>query len=775
MPGRASWIAKLGGVVPIWFDAPPSRPVGAIGMTADIEWGSRGLQRLRLYPLYIALRAADRLARPWAQSALPPAPAWKPGVTVVIPERDAPTLLAQALASVRASLAVLGEPAQIVVVANGAPRERYAALAREAGEIEWIHRETPLGFSQAVLKGVARARYDWTFLMNNDVVVAREALPALAAQRAGDVFAIGAQIDQRSANGRREETGFTDWYVDASGIRLYHAQPMDNGVRSMLCASGGATLFHTATLLRFVGDARAYDPFYWEDAEWSVRAWREGREVRFCPLAHASHRHRATTGRFYSAEEIERIVERNRMLFDARNAASDEPAATLMRRICGLPYASQRDLARPSVALGVFRRRLTARRSSGPLPPPRLVPSTQDGVAIVASRSYSYTMRAAAGRAPERPRAIVVSPFAVYPPKHGGARRSAGLIDGLRDDFDIVLLSDEASLYNPLSFAHFEGLSGVELVERPRVPDASVDFGERVRRHCHAGLRNALRGAITRHRPAVVHVEHAELASLVAERAPGPRWVLGLHDAVHASDFAQAMDARDFAGQVARYDAVTVCSAEDAALVQHPRTVCVPNGTSLALADYRPSTSSRLLFLGPFRYRPNLDGIRTFLRDVWPAIRAEVPSASVRILGGDGAPALAASDPLFAQDGVEVMAHRDDVAEQLAQCAATLNPLTGIRGSALKLVESLTAGRICISTEEGARGFLDQGLAALVTVSDVAAMAAPAIALLSDPKRRQLQEVPDAAVLGRYQWGTLAKLQRDLWQSLLRQAPGSGQ
>lgn len=744
-------------------------------MTTDMAWGSRGLQRLRLYPLYIALRAADRLAGPRAQTVLPSAAAWKPGITVVIPERDAPALLAQALGSVRASLGALGEPAQIVVVANGASRERYAALAREVGEIEWIHHESPLGFSEAVSKGIARARYDWTFLMNNDVVVAREALPALAMQRGSGVFAIGAQIDQRSENDRREETGFTDWYVDTSGIRLYHAQPKDDGVRPMLCASGGATLFHTATLLRFVRDARVYDPFYWEDAEWSVRAWREGREVRFCPLARASHRRRATTGRFYAAEEIERIVERNRLLFDARNAASDEPAAALMRRICDLPYASQRDLTRPSVALGVFRRRFAARRSLGPLPAPRLVPSTQGGVAIVASRSYSYSMRGAAGRATERPCAIVVSPFAVYPPKHGGARRSAGLIDGLRDDFDIVLLSDEASLYNPLSFAHFEGLSGVELVERPRAPDSAADLGERVRRHCHTGLRNALRGAIARHRPAVVHVEHAELASLVAERTPGPRWVLGLHDAVLPSDFAHATDARHFASQVARYDAVSVCSTEDAALVQHPRIVCIPNGTSLAISDYRSSSSSRLLFLGPFRYRPNLDGILAFLRDAWPAIRSAVPRASLRILGGDDAPALAATEPLFAQGGVEVMSHRDDVSEQLAQCAATLNPLTGIRGSALKLVESLTAGRICISTAEGARGFLHQGLAALVIVPDVAAMAAPAIAFLSDRKRRHLQEVPDAAVLGRYQWGTLAKLQRGLWQSLLRQAEGSGQ
>ena len=87
--------------------------------------------------------------------------------------------------------------------------------------------------------------------------------------------------------------------------------------------------------------------------------------------------------------------------------------------------------------------------------------------------------------------------------------------------------------------------------------------------------------------------------------------------------------------------------------------------------------------------------------------------------------------PILGQPGVDVVGHRDDVAAALRQCTLTINPLTGIRGSALKLVESLTAGRVCVGTHESARGFADAGFAGLVTVPDVAAMAAPIIALLT--------------------------------------------
>ena len=86
---------------------------------------------------------------------------------------------------------------------------------------------------------------------------------------------------------------------------------------------------------------------------------------------------------------------------------------------------------------------------------------------------------------------------------------------------------------------------------------------------------------------------------------------------------------------VARYDALTVCSDEDRALVAHPRVVCVANGATVRGIAYRPSRVAALLFVGPFRYRPNREGIVRFLREAWPRVREAVPEATLTILGGD--------------------------------------------------------------------------------------------------------------------------------------------
>lgn len=737
-------------------------------------WGTSWRQRLRLAPLALAIAAADRLA-PFARARrTAPAQPWAPGITAIIPERDAAPMLEANLAALAAALDRVDEPRQIVVVANGAPRSAYDGVAARFPGVEWVHSDAPLPFAEAIARGLACARHAGAYLLNNDMTLAPDALAELVRWRAPDVFALASQILQVSADGRREETGFTDWYADRGGVHLYHAPvPATAEPVPHLCASGGAALFRTAPLAAYVRDARCYDPFYWEDAEWGLRAWRDGWRVLFCPASRATHMHRATTARFYAPAEVERIVERNRWLFDARHGASGLPAAWLMARACDLPYASQRELARPRQAVGVFRQRL-ARRRANPPPPPRL--STPDDAAVVlVASSYSYRLRAP-DPARARRRLLVVSPFAVLPPRHGGARRVAEFLRGLAPDFDVALVTDEASLYDARSFAGFAGLAAVHLVQRTERAAAAepADVAQRMRTHCHADLAAAVDAALATFRPDVVQVEYAELAPLVRRRAPGACWVLDLHDAYGRGDFAAAADADAFAHDLAQYDALVVCSEEDRALLAHPRIACVPNGSRATSAAYAPSTGTRVLFVGPFRYGANRDGIARFLRDAWPAIRARVPQATLLVLAGDEHPEFTRGDPLFAQDGVTVCGHRDDVPALLADCALTVNPQLAIRGSAVKLVESLAAGRVCVSTGAGARGFATGAPPALVTVADVAAMAGPVADLLADPVRRHALEAPVAGALAAFAWERSVALQKSLYDALLRERGGRG-
>ena len=738
-------------------------------------WGTHWRQRFRLAPLYLSLRIADRVRTRRPSNAFSDRHTrrqstvndWAPGISVVIPERDSPQLLAEALTSLLAAIANIDEPSQVIVVASGAPRQRYASICARFQGIELIHCDAPLSFGEAISRGLARARHDWTYLMNNDMMLEPNALAELLPRRATEVFSISSQIFQRNEAGRREETGFTDWYIDRSGLRVFHAPPIDDhNVSEHLAGSGGATLYRTRVLAHYAAQSRCYDPFYWEDIEWGVRAWRDGLAVLFCPTSHGLHRHRATTSRFYSADELDRIVERNRFLFDARHRATPFGIEWLMNRICDLPYDSQREMAAASIAASTFRSRLRTNRSPDVPRPPILADPRQDSVEIAAS-SFSYRLRRFDATS-ARQRLLLVTPFAVFPPRHGGARRIAGLLAHLRRDYDVVLVSDEAMLYDSRSFAFFRDLCAVHLVWRvdEAVSDTAQSLDERARAHTHAALRGCVRRALEAYRPTIVQIEYAELAELIDLRHERERWLLGLHDAVDESDFSSPQAARRFAEVLQRFDSVTVCSAEDATLVAHRATTCVPNASSIALGDYRPSDSSQIVFMGPFRYRQNLHGIRAFLRDAFPVIVSSVPSVTLRILGGENAREIARTDPLFAQADVEVLDHRDDVSEMLARCALTINPLSGIRGSSIKVIESLTAGRICVSTLDGARGFVDCGVEGLIVADDVPSMIEPIIELLRDCTKRHRLEMPDEAKLAPYQWAHSAALQRALYDRL---------
>jgi len=729
-------------------------------------WGDSLRQRLRLAPLYCALIAADSMARvlPRGRKRVPKP--WCAGVSVIIPDRGGGEMLDEALASVDRARDHVSEPVEIIVVGNGVPGSAYDALVRSHREVRVVHSETPLGFSEAVTRGLAHARHDWTWLMNNDVTLEPQALARALAGRADDVFAIGVQIHQRDAAGRREETGFVDWHVDAYGVRAFHALP--EGLTTMtpaLAASGGAALFRTALLARYARESRTYDPFYWEDIEWGVRAWQDGFRVLFCPNASVRHRHRATTARYYSPSELERIVERNRLLFDARAGATSHQRTFLMERVCDLPYSSQRELAHPRVALQVLRRRSRSRASPLPLKAPAL-DTPGERATELASLSYSYRLRPRDAR---RPCVLIVTPFVAFPPRHGGARRIAGLVRELARDHDIVVVTDEASQHDARSLAYFDGLAAVHLVQRREAQSAVgvPPLEARMRTHCHPLLERTVGEALARYRPDIVQIEYAELAGLVRRRSSEQLWVLGLHDACTRSDFAEPAAAGDFFDTLLpRYDAVTVCSTEDAALVAHPRVVCVPNGSSVPLGDYRPSMDAELLFMGPFRYAPNLEGVRRFLESAYPEVRRAVPNANITVLGGERALNRTNGIAPFAQPGVTVLDHRDDVSALLERSTLTINPLSGIRGSPIKVIESLTAGRACVTTEDGARGFADAGLPGLVSARSIDAMAEPIVRLLTDASLRHRLERPDPVKLGRWQWESCAAILRRLYADL---------
>lgn len=218
-----------------------------------------------------------------------------------------------------------------------------------------------------------------------------------------------------------------------------------------------------------------------------------------------------------------------------------------------------------------------------------------------------------------------------------------------------------------------------------------------------------------------------------------------------------------------RYRHHILCSQEDAELLRsrHGALDCavVPSGFD---PDYfrRPAgqgarDARRLLFLGSMNYGPNVDGIRAFVSEALPRIRARFPDALLEIVGGEPTPEVRA----LAGAGVVVTGRVPDVRPYLERAAMLVVPLRVGGGTRLKIVEAAAMETPVVSTRIGAEGLgLVEGQHFLAddTPGDLARQV---IALFQDPARaRVLGRAAGEHVRERFSWEALGEELVDCWE-----------
>lgn len=335
----------------------------ALSLLASKEFvdpGRASRQEALLRPLRRFVRAVDR-----AGTMLPrrgharrmSSLAWAPGLTVLIPEWDNLAELEACLASVRQAAREWKEPLQVVVVVNGSPERCYDALRRDHPEARWRFYARPLGFSGAIRAGLEVVQDDWVYLLNSDVVLDPSAFSALAGLRSDGVFSIASQILLKDTTRFRDETNWTALLVESGLATIHDWIPTSDAPVPTFYAGGGASLFRTRLLRKFL-DAAVYDPFYWEDVEWGWRARKLGFESWFCPASRAHHTRRGTIARHYSADEVESIVRRNALLFQLRNFTATGSLDQAIAEIARAPERIAAHFLAPATRWSIARGRL---------------------------------------------------------------------------------------------------------------------------------------------------------------------------------------------------------------------------------------------------------------------------------------------------------------------------------------------------------------------------------------------------------------------------------
>lgn len=150
-----------------------------------------------------------------------------------------------------------------------------------------------------------------------------------------------------------------------------------------------------------------------------------------------------------------------------------------------------------------------------------------------------------------------------------------------------------------------------------------------------------------------------------------------------------------------RFDVVTVCSANERKLLGgHPRVRVIPNAFNPQPLRRAPASDPpRIGFIGTFEWEPNRDGVEWFLRDVWPAVKRQLPSIQLRVVGRNTGylSTLGAS--------VAGLGWVEDPGEEIATWSAMVVPIRFGAGTRVKMAEGFARKCPIIATTTGAFGF----------------------------------------------------------------------
>jgi GT2 family glycosyltransferase/glycosyltransferase involved in cell wall biosynthesis len=750
-----------------------------------LRWSIRAASKAdwRLLAQYVAARLAGMVRPRWRLAGGPRGYPACPtrgtdafvcqleGVTVVIPSRTGKELLQAQLPGILAQ-----SPEQIIVVDNGSTDGTEEWLASDYPQIEVVHSPAPLSFARAVNRGIERARCTHVCLLNNDMLLEPGFFAALerAFQQVPNLFCATAQI--RFPPGvRREETGKTVFAQSTPSdfpVRCDVPLPGEDG-SYVLYGSGGCSLYDAAKLRALGNVDEVYDPAYVEDLDLGYRAWQRGWPTVYVAGAVVEHRHRATTARYFTEDQLAHILEINYLRFVARAVSDSKLFRRLWAQALRRLFLRQGPL---SPAAGIALR-------GGPRAPAAY---SEDLVLALTDGSVSVfpgcpASRPVNGKPRGKPRVLVASPYLPFPLSHGGAVRMYNLMRRATVEFDLVLVAFTEHAAPPPPEV-LDLCAEVVLVRRAGSHDLPyTGRPEVVEEFASPSFRAALQQTVRKWRPAIAQLEFTQLAQYAPDCAPACT-ILVEHDVTF--DLYQQLLGLDDRWELRRelelwrkfetaawrtVDCVVTMSEQDRRMVTATPAVTLANGVDLD--RFRPAAGAavpaadprRILFIGSFAHRPNVLAVEFFLNHVWPLLH----DTTLHIIAGARHERYAVAADL-AQPGIMLDGFVADVRPAYQRAALVVAPLVASAGTNIKVLEAMAMGKAVVSAPAGVNGLDLTPGEDFVLVHTAQEMAAAIEKLLADPAvRARIEAAARARVERDYSWDTIARAQSALYRELL--------
>lgn len=244
----------------------------------------------------------------------------KQGISVIIPNYNGKQLLQQVLPAVFIALHNTGLPHELIISDDASKDDSIFFLQSNYPQVKLICNKENRGFSPTINKGIFAAQYDYVLLLNSDVKLSPDYFqPLLRYFEKQDTFGVMGRIvgwQDEVIQDAAKYPAFHGAKIKTSG-NYYLAGPSDNDWLYSMYLSGANALVKREKLQALGGFDELFAPFYVEDFELSLRAWRMGWKCYYEHSAICRHKTSTTIASGYKKENIRKIYNRNKMYMHA--------------------------------------------------------------------------------------------------------------------------------------------------------------------------------------------------------------------------------------------------------------------------------------------------------------------------------------------------------------------------------------------------------------------------------------------------------------------------
>lgn len=242
------------------------------------------------------------------------------GISIIIPNYNGRSLLEQTLPSVLGAANDAQLPFEIIISDDHSSDDSVAFLHEQYPQIKLLINEVNKGFSPTINKGIFHAQYSHVLLLNSDVKLTPHYFSGLLRYfEKADTFGVMSKIigweDDKIQDGGKYPS-FHGLKIKTSGNYIPLHKERAAWYYSMYL-SGANAFVDREKLLVLGGFDELFAPFYVEDYELCLRAWRMGWKCYYDDFAVCRHKVSVSIRSSHKKEKIRVVYNRNKMYLHA--------------------------------------------------------------------------------------------------------------------------------------------------------------------------------------------------------------------------------------------------------------------------------------------------------------------------------------------------------------------------------------------------------------------------------------------------------------------------